>query len=272
MTDILQKQKDLLVALLPRKSSLEILQSEKWYHIPVEHAPDKRWPPKILAFYQGKVFGEDGYKIRYFGEVSHIDVVPRKELFPDDKENAHKADKLYHRLKLISLEKCQTPIISHRPRRIVFIPTTSQKFFAARQINDLFDESPLEDTLWEALKKRHILAERQWKVIIQKHNYYLDFAVFCKHGKLAIETDGYTTHFNSKNQIDYHTWRQNDLEMDDWRFLHYTSRQINDSATRYLDQIEHKVGQLGGLQDAHDFFWKTDKSPSAYIVDGEEPF
>jgi len=60
----------MLVALLPRKSSLEILKTECWYHIPVAKAPAS-WPPKSLAFYQGKVFGaEEAYKIRFFGEVS----------------------------------------------------------------------------------------------------------------------------------------------------------------------------------------------------------
>jgi len=66
--------KELLVALLPKVSALDILKTEGWYHIPLETAP-KRWPPKMMAFYQGKVFGkDDAYQIRYFGEVSQIDV------------------------------------------------------------------------------------------------------------------------------------------------------------------------------------------------------
>jgi hypothetical protein len=40
------------------------------------------WRPKALAFYQGKVFGKDeAYKIQYFGDVSQVDIVPRKDLF-----------------------------------------------------------------------------------------------------------------------------------------------------------------------------------------------
>ncbi len=92
------KEKELLVALLPRKSALDTLKSEGWYHIPVATAP-KRWPPKVLAFYQGKVFGNDeAYKIRHFGAVSQIDIVSRKELFPDDEKNAGKAENLYYRI------------------------------------------------------------------------------------------------------------------------------------------------------------------------------
>jgi very-short-patch-repair endonuclease len=265
--------KEVLVALLPRKSSLEILQTEQWYHIPVETAPKKRWPPKILAFYQGKVFGNaEAYKIRYFGEVDQIEIVPRKILFPDDEKNAHKAENLYYHLQLKSLEERKIPIVSYRPRRLVFIPTTLKKFEHADQINDLFDESDLEDRLWKALKYINILAERQWKVVIQKHNYYLDFAIFCKNGKLAIETDGYTTHFDSRNQIDYDTWRQNEIELDDWRFLHYTSKQVKDDWTQYLSQITQKIEQLGGQESPQDFERKIGEEQAHYIVDGEEPF
>jgi very-short-patch-repair endonuclease len=267
-----KENKELLVALLPRTSALETLKTEGWYHIPVENAP-KIWPPKMLAFYQGKVFGDkEAYKIRHFGEIEKIEIVPRKELFPDDEKNTHKAENLYYRIQLISLQERYVPIISYRPRRLIFIPTTLEKFENADQINDLFDGSPLEDRLWKALKYINILAERQWKIIVQNHNYYLDFAVFCKNGKLAIETDGYSYHFDSKNQIDYDTWRQNEIELDDWRFLHYTTKQVKDNWIPYLSQIEQKIEQLGGLESPENFERKVSEERGKYIVDGEEPF
>ncbi len=267
-----KKEKDVLVALLPKVEALDRLRDEGWYHIPVETAPHKRWPPKWLAFYQGKVFGkEESYKIRYFGEVDRIDVLPRKALFPDDKENRWKAERLYYRLQLKAVEERPAPIVSQRPRRMVFIPTTIQKFVHAAQINDLFDGSPLEDRLWSALKYIDILAERQWKIVVQSRKYYLDFAVFCRGGKLAIETDGYTTHYDSMNQIDYDTWRQNDIEIDDWRFLHYTRRQVKEDWTPYLKQIQQKIEQLGGVEEAKNFKRKIGEQRARYIVDGEEP-
>lgn len=42
------EKKELLVAILPKTSALDILKTESWYHIPVESAP-KRWPSKGLA-------------------------------------------------------------------------------------------------------------------------------------------------------------------------------------------------------------------------------
>jgi very-short-patch-repair endonuclease len=264
--------KELLVALLPRIASLDILKNEGWYHVPVEKAP-KRWPPKMLAFYQGKVFGdEEAYRIRYFGEISQIDILPRKELFPGDENNQNKAERLYYRLQLKTLEERQQPIISHRPRRLAFIPTTWEKFALAGQINDLFDYSPLEDLLWKVLKQTGIFAERQWRLNFRTHLYYLDFAIFCRKGKLAVETEGYTTHYESIDQIDYDTWRQNEIEIDDWRFLHYTSKQIRDEQTPYLAQIQAEISQLGGLESPNEFCRKIGEEAAEYLVDEDEYF
>lgn len=267
--------KDLLVALLPKKSALEILQTEGWYHIPIENVPHRwkeGWRPRVMAFYQGKVFGkEEAYKIRHFGEVSQVDIAPRKELFPDDKENQHKSENLYYRIQLKSLQPRYRPIVSYRPRRLVFVPTTWEKFESADQINDLFDGSPLEDRLWKVLKYISILAERQWKIVVQDHNYYLDFAIFCNRGKLAIETDGYTTHFDSRNQIDYDAWRQNEIEIDGWRLLRYTSKQVKDDWTPYLSQIHNIIDQLGGVETPENYIRIVSEEKGKYIIDGEEP-
>ena len=267
--------KKLLVALLPRKTALKRLQTEGWYHIPVEKTPSQwreGWRPKVMAFYQGKAFGdEEQYKIRYFGEVERIDIVPRKELFPDDEVNQHKAENLYYKIQLKSLQVRYQPIISYRPRRLVFVPSTLEKFKNAEQINDLFDGSPIEDLLWKGLKALQVLAERQWKIVVEKKNYYLDFAIFCKEGKLAVETDGYTYHYDDRNQIDYDTWRQNEIELDGWRFLHYTSKQVKDNWTPYLGQIQTAISQLGGVEEPEKYERKVGEEQGNYIVDGEEP-
>jgi very-short-patch-repair endonuclease len=263
--------KELLVALLPRKTALKRLKNEGWYHIPVDTAP-KRWPPQAMAFFQGKVFGdEDAYKIRYYGDIERIDILPRKELFRTTKRNEFKAERLYYRVQLKELHMRYTPILSHRPRRLVFLPTTLEKFEQAEQINDLFDGSPLEDRLWRALKYISIPAERQWKIVVQDKDYFLDFAIFCKNGKLAVETDGYTYHYDDRNQIDYDTWRRNDIEIDGWRFLHYTTRQVKDNWTPYLVQIQKVIVQLGGVEEPENYERKVGEGRGKYIVDGEDP-
>jgi hypothetical protein len=81
-----------------------------------------------LAFYQGHVFGKKAaYQIRYFGEVSQCDIVPRRVLFPNDVTKPEKAENLYYRLELSALEERAVPIPSYRPRRLVFVPTTIKK-------------------------------------------------------------------------------------------------------------------------------------------------
>lgn len=267
--------KELLVALLPKTSALDTLKAERWYHIPVATAPKRwreGWRPRVMAFYQGKVFGkEEGYQIRYYGEVDSIDTVPRGELFPDDEENRHKAEHLYYRIQLKELQMRYRPILSYRPRRLVFVPTTLEKFEQAEQINDLFDGSPLEDRLWSALKYVNVFAERQWKIVVQGKSYFLDFAIFCKDGKLAVETDGYTYHYDDRNQIDYDTWRRNDIDMDGWRFLSYTSSQVKDDWTPYLAQIQAVIEQLGGVEVPEKYERRVEEGQAKYIVDAEEP-
>jgi len=260
--------REVLVGVLKRKSSLEILKTEGWYHIPVA-TTIKHWPPKVLAFYQGYPFGEEGSRIRYFGEVDQIEIVPRKELFPNDEKNQHKAENLYYRLSLKKLEEREKPIFHYRPRAWAFISTTLTKFESAEQTNDLYVGSALEERLWKALKYIEIPAEREWKVKIQDHTYYLDFAVFCNNGKLAIETDGYSYHYESQNQIDYDTWRQNEIELDDWRFLRYTTKRVKEDWTPYLVQIKTMVKELGGLESPEDFSRKIGEERAEYVADAD---
>ena len=129
-------------------------------HKPVQHAP-KRWPPAWLAFYQTKVFNDESYAIRYWGRVSRIAQVKRQELFPHELSCA-RADREYFRVHLHSLERLAQPIPSRRWRRITFIGTTWAKLSRAAEVNDLFDDSPLEDALRAGPTANAIDAERQW--------------------------------------------------------------------------------------------------------------
>jgi len=260
--------REVLVGVLKRKSSLDVLRMQGWYHIPVATAI-KHWPPKTLAFYQGYPFGEEAFRIRYYGDVEQIEIVPRKVLFPDDKRNDHKAENLYYRLRLKKMKE-REPILSYRPRAWAFISTTMAKFDNAEQINDLYVGSHLEERLWKALKYVKILAEREWELNIKDHTYYVDFAVFCKQGKLAIETDGYTTHYGSREKIDYDTWRRNEIELDDWRFLQYTTKQVKENWNLYLTQIQESIDMLGGQEPPDEFSRKIGEEQAEYIVDDEE--
>jgi very-short-patch-repair endonuclease len=239
---------EVLVALLKEKSDFHILQEQGWYRIPVASAT-KRWPPKWLAFYQPKAFLEEAFRVQWYGEVADdIQVVPRSQLFPNEFESA-KSDQRYYKLTLKSLELLESPILSLRPRRLVFIPTTWEKFNRAEQINDLFDDSPLEDDLWQQLKRSLIRAERQWELIAEEQRYFLDFALFCTKAPIAVETDGDTWHTvpNRANQ-DY--LRQNAIESRGWHVLRFNSKEIREQMDTYcIPEIQKTINNQGGLSD-----------------------
>ncbi len=239
----------MLVALLKTRADYGILQEQGWYRIPVSSAP-KRWPPRWLAFYQPKAFGDEKFQIRIYGEVADIQTKARRELFPNEFEN-ERSDKLYYQISFKYLETLEQPIISLRGRRLVFVPTTWDKFMLAKQVNELFDDSPLEDLLWQQLKRLEIDAERQWIVRLAKRRYFLDFAVFCSKAPLAIETDGDTWHIGAE-QANSDYLRQNDVTAAGWHVLRFKSHEIHEKMDSYcVPIIKETIQTLGGLNGAN---------------------
>jgi len=239
---------EMLLAIFKYKYSLTILQEEGWYHIPVKHTPIT-WPPRWVCFYQGKAFKDDNqaYQVEYYGEVAGIDIVPYRELFPNLIESK-KSDFLYYRVRIKELKQLDHPIPSYRPRRLVFIPTTWAKFESAEQINDLFNESPLEDLMWKELKTLRIKAERQWVLPIEKSLYYLDFAVFCNNGFIDIETDGDTWHA-TKERIASDNTRNNKIAQMGWQVLRYNGEQLHSSMRECVHRVRETIKTLDGLSD-----------------------
>lgn len=238
---------ELLVAIINAPSDFEILKTQGWYRIPVDTAP-KRWPPRWLAFYQTKIFGDEAHAVRYYGGVARINRAPRHVLFPDEPENP-KSSRMYYQVHLRSLEQRYQPIPSRRLRRIVFIPTTWTKFAEAEEINDLFDDSPLEDTLWRHLRRERIPAERQWEWQHRQSRYVLDFAVFCREGSLDIETDGDSYHANPDASASDNE-RNNALAAAGWHVLRFNSLQINERAADYcLPNVLDTINKLGGPKE-----------------------
>jgi very-short-patch-repair endonuclease len=242
---------EVLVAIIRDPRDLRIAESEHWYRIPTGSA-DKwlqaRWPPRWLAFYQPKIFGAEAFAVRYYSPVRDVRKVPRHELFPDDPRDA-RATHMYYQLLLGPLQELPAPIFSRRWRRIVFIATTWQKFINAAEINDLYDESPLEDRLWAELKRLQIQAERQEFVTVKGRNYFLDFAVYCTDGKLNVETDGDTWHADPA-RIPKDNLRDNDLETIAWKLLRFNGLQLHEQMHEYcLPTIVENINRLGGVDE-----------------------
>ncbi|MBN2549936.1 MAG: DUF559 domain-containing protein, partial [Anaerolineales bacterium] len=160
-----------------------------------------------------------------------------------------KSGQMYYKVTLKGLETLDQPIPSLRARRLVFIPTTWAKFSRAEQLNDLFDDSPLEDILWQQFKRLMIQAERQWVLTIEERCYFLDFALFCAKAPVAVETDGDTWHINpARARRD--NIRQNAIEARGWHVLRFTGKEIREGMESYcVPEIQKAINGLGGLSD-----------------------
>ncbi|UCC64296.1 MAG: DUF559 domain-containing protein, partial [Anaerolineae bacterium] len=207
-----------------------------------------RWPPEWLAFYQTKVFGSEAHAVHYYARVLDVRRRYRWQLFPDQPRD-EKSRRLYYQLMLEPLQRLPNPIVSRRWRRIVFIPTTWKKFRRAVEINDLYDESPLEDELWAALKRYDIPAERQEFVQVKDRSYALDFAIYCASGKIDVETDGDAWHAD-RERIPLDNLRDNDLKTVGWRVLRFNTSHIREEMEEYgLRTVVENINRLGGVEE-----------------------
>lgn len=247
----MSQQRESLVAIMNNPLDLAIAREQHWYRIPLRSVTrflHDDWPPKWIAFYQTKAFDEQAYAVHYLARVLDIRKVFRWELFPDQPRGP-KGRRRYYQLVLSTLEPLPTPIPSRRLRRIVFIPTTWEKLTQAAEINDLYDESPLEDRLWGGLKQLQILAERQEFVEFKRKLYALDFAIYCAQGNLDVETDGDYWHANPEASA-RDSLRDNDLVTAGWDVLRFTSHQINERLESYcVPKVIENITRLGGLAD-----------------------
>jgi very-short-patch-repair endonuclease len=240
---------EVLVAIVNNLEDMRLAREAGWYRIPVASAQkwlNERWPPRWLALYQTKIFGPEAYAVNYYAPVQDIRLVSRHELFPNTPRNHPKANRRYYQLMLGELQPLPQPIISRRLRRLVFIPTTYEKFETAIEINDLWDESPLEDRLWAIFKRVRIRAERQYAVQIKDKFYFLDFAIFCNKGKIDVETDGDTWHIGTESaQVDRE--RDNKLASRGWQVLRFNTTEIQERAVDYcVSEVMTTINRLGG--------------------------
>jgi len=247
----MSKRGEILVAIINNKLDFAILREQLWYRIPVSSVEKwikERWPPKWLAFYQTMAFGAEKHAINYFAEVLDFREVRRWQLFPHEPHN-EKSNRRYYQIFVKSVQTLPKPIYSRRYRRINFIPTTSEKFANASEINDLFDESSLEDKLWAEFKRYNIPAERQEYIVARKNNYALDFAVYCAKGNIDIETDGDFWHANPEKAAQDNL-RDHDLNTEGWKILRFSEKQIREQAASYcVETVSENINKLGGVDE-----------------------
>jgi len=233
-----------IVCWLKQKSDLSILLNDGWYRIPVKTNLENLHKVKYLAFYQSWAFYKSAYFIKHYGTIEKIKIAKRTELFPNEKLNEKSNDE-YFKIKMKDMNILETPIPSKRSRRIIFINTTLEKLLSATEVNDLFNESPLEDSLWNEMKQNNIVAERQFFIRSSKNMYCLDFAAFCKKGNLNIECDGDSYHISKEKAVKDNR-RDNYLTKKGWSILRYSTTQLNDPE-ECISEIRESIQRKGGF-------------------------
>lgn len=127
-----------LVGVVPRKRDWKIVQAERWYRVPVRHAPPGSPDFDWLAFYFTGAFGEDRWAIHYYSAVLGHELVTRRDLIPSEPNHPRACD-WYYKLQLGPLQHKVPPIVSPRWHRITFIVTTGDRFMHATEVAELFD-------------------------------------------------------------------------------------------------------------------------------------
>lgn len=241
----------LLVAIMNNLEDFRLARDNHWYRVPVSSQRKwlvHRWPPAWIAFYQTKLFGSERYSVRYFARVLRIRQQFGYELLPEYRDpRSEKGQRRYWQLMLDELRSRENPVFSRKLRRITFITTTLGKFLTAEEINDLFDDSPLENAMWTAMKRAGIPAERQFLVTAGEHNFFLDFAVRCAAGNIDIETDGDRYHANPEGSAEDNL-RNNALAANRWHVLRFTTTQVQEQLESYcIPNITETINKLGGV-------------------------
>ena len=222
------KQK-VLVAVVKNRRDLNLVLKKKWYRIPIKYAPKQKF--KYIAFYSPKS-GNLGGKITYYASIKKITHATRQKLLP--KEIAHpRAGNLYLRFELEKIYKLPHQIKNKSHRRVSFGFTTLSRLKKAKDILDLYNVPPIEEIFEKALKgtKINYIREFPWsrRVLDQggknKKRYRLDFAVFYKNKKIAIECDEAKSHSLPAQKLKDRV-KDKFLRANGWQVIRFIEKEI----------------------------------------------
>jgi len=237
-----KKDKIVLVGVVKDRRDLNILLKENWYRIPLRRAPKRRFD--YLAFYQPLLFGHRGKRIRYYARVLNYRVIKRGDLLPDE-PNHPRAGDYYLRVRVGKIKKLPQPIRNIIPRRISFGFTTLSHFLKSKDILQLYNVTPIEPMVEDGLKKAGIWATPQYYVRGQKR-YFLDFAIFCQKGMIAIECDNKKVH-SIPSQKKKDKIKDAFLRSYGWKVIRLPENEIVSNFSGCIKRIKKAVQKLGGF-------------------------
>lgn len=230
-----------LVAVVNNVSDFVRARDEGWYRIPVKRAP-RRVAAEFLALYQTRAFGGEGCAVNYYAPVRRFHVVSRAELLPDEADHPRAGDS-YYKIEIGPLQPLPRPVPSRALRRIAFIPTTLSRLLAAREINDLWQRDDPQERLWLALREAGLLVEYRYQVGQPTGDVQVDFALFCRDGRIAVlcdDADDDETGLRERRPADYH------LVAEGWTVLRFSRQEMEAELPRCAGAVIAMVQRLGG--------------------------
>jgi very-short-patch-repair endonuclease len=248
-----------LVGWIPTAEDLRLFEEARWYRIPLDVAitrPETWRPPAWVAAFESKRASGSEQRVARYAKVLAIQVKTREELLGAVAPGP-KRDRKYYQLLLGAPRLLPSPLVPPRSRqRTTFIWTTLPKLLAADGFNDLFDESPPENDLWNRLKSEDIAAERQWPESANSLRYILDFAIFCRNRNIDVEMDGlqhHTVQVNSENDAD----RDRNLTSKGWAIHRIRASEYRQAPVRAVRQLCETIEEYGGVESSFARFVPT---------------
>lgn len=150
-----------LVSVINRRRDLVYARDQHWYRIP-QHRMPRGVTAEYIAFFLSRSFGERNGAVHYYAERRGLELATRRDLIPTEADHA-RADEVYYRVALGSLQTKDPPVMNETKRPITFIYTTWDRFVNARKIADLYsDDDIFVDRLFYALHDHGLNVTRSW--------------------------------------------------------------------------------------------------------------
>jgi len=232
-----------LIGVVKGRRDLGYALRDRWYRIPVAHAPSR--VIGYLAFYPPQAFGRRGGTIRYVAPVLGRTTARRRDLIPAEPGHPRAGD-MYRRYALGNPIRLPHPVSNLAPRRVTFAFTTLRRLFEAHDILDIFGVPPIERMLGRALTALGVQAFPEFTVSFgDGKRCRLDFAVFCARGPLAVECDGAEYH-SSPGQRSRDRARDARLRKAGWTVLRLKEKDIVADPANCARRVRAACRRLGG--------------------------
>lgn len=238
-----RREETVLVGVLKSRRDRGMLFREHWYRMPVLSAPKRAF--RYLAFYQPANFGSGGKCIRYYARVLRSRARTRRALLPSEPSHP-RVSETYWQIRVGKIRALARPIRNVLPRRVSFGFTTLRRLRAARNLLQLYGVVPTEQIVRTALRHAEIPVVAQQSVSSGRKRYRLDFAIFCRHGPIAIECDNTKAHAGRRQQAKD---RRKDafLRHHGWTVIRLPEQDIVSNVEGSIQRVQRAVKRLGGV-------------------------